>query len=63
MFIILDTEENNLNLVWDQLLRREISERNIPTDAINKKSFKNSDILSSMTKRTQTSLTPYESVG
>lgn len=38
-------------------------ERNIPKDIINKKKVKSSDIISSLMKRTQTSLTPYESVG
>lgn len=61
--IVLDIKNYNLKPVWDLLLRREIPERNIPTDAINKNIFKSSDIFSSMVKRTKTSLTPYESVG
>lgn len=62
-FFIILGKACNLKSVWDLLLRQEISQRNAITDAINKNNFINSDIFSSMAKRTQTSLTPYESVG
>lgn len=61
--IILGNEKINQKTVWDLILPKEILDRNIPKDAIQKKKFKNSDVYSSLIKRTQTSLTPYESVG
>lgn len=63
MFLILGVEENNLKSVWDLLLQREISKRNIPLDVINKNSFTSPEMISFLVKRTPTSLTPYESVG
>ncbi|XP_022167632.1 uncharacterized protein LOC111031833 [Myzus persicae] len=56
-------EKSNLKSIWDLLyLDKEILERNIPKDILNKKKVKSSDIFSSLMKRTQTSLTPYESI-
>jgi hypothetical protein len=57
--VVLDIDRSNLKSVWDLLLTKEILERNNPKDTIEQK---NSDEYS-MVKRTQSSLTPYESVG
>lgn len=61
--IILGIKTQNPKSVWDLFLRKEISQRNAPTDAINNNNNRNLDMFSSLVKRTQTSLTPYESVG
>lgn len=61
--IILGIEKSNLKSVWDLLFDKEILARNIPKDTLNKKKVENSEIFSSLMKRTQTSITPYESIG
>lgn len=63
--VVLGIENNYLKSVWELLLPRGISERNVPNEdnTINKNTYKNSDIFSSMVKRTKPSLTPYESIG
>ncbi|VVC25272.1 Hypothetical protein CINCED_3A025853 [Cinara cedri] len=58
-----DIEKSNRKSLWDLISPKEIFERNIPTTAVvYKKKFKNSDLYNSFVKRTQSSLTPYESV-
>jgi len=64
IIIILGSINCIFKSLWDQLyFDKEILERNIPKDILNKKKVKSSDIFSSLMKRTQTSLTPYESIG
>lgn len=63
ILIIIGLKKNYFKSGCDLLLSKGILRVNIPKDEINKKKSENSVTYSSINKRTETSLSPYESVG